>query len=365
MSWLNELKLLPSGELEALQSELPYKLDYLKSNPDDFVFWIEGQPRGVFKEENKFSSVFTELFASHFAKRIHFPCVTVKPMRFTFTKPVSNKNKYTLSGLFSEDYIANRKKCETIEVKKLIKNRQAQDRLNIESMLEAVDKYASHYNRRGRNLVIDEHLRTNLYKLLIFDFMLLQGDRCSYNIEFMLDKTDKQNAKLQLSPVYDNSLTLFAYWIKNNHIIGALRNEQDVANRKDMLEEMIKKTRFELLANDKEMDFYGPYYKNLTEIGKEIAKNSELFHFVKEISKTSVEEVFDSIKDDNEYYTIPNRFVHSTKFAFNYQLNAMVEEAYKHFTPEQKTEFEKENAGLKDKRDYLSRISTHESTMQN
>lgn len=363
MSWLNELNILPNGELEALQSNLPYDIEFLKSNPKDFVFWINGEPRGVFKEENSFSNVFTELFGSHFAKKINFPSVNVKPMSFTFNKPISSKISHTINGMFSEDYLKDRKNFEVIPLNRFLKKNEVRETLNVVRILEGVNDYANHYNKRNKRLEVDENLRTNLFKLIVFDFMLLQGDRCSYNIEFMLDKTDKKNAKLQLSPAYDNSQTLFSYLITKHHMVGALRNEQDVANKKGMLEELIKRTRFELLADNKDMDFYGPYYKNLTEIGKEIAQNQELFNFAKEISQTSVEEVFESIKEDNEFYTIPYRFVESTKFVFNYQLNAMVEEAYKHFSPEQREEFEKDNLGLKDKQNYLSKINSHESTM--
>lgn len=249
------------------------------------------------------SFVVTEMIYAAFAQYMGADAVNVKPMEFVY------KNGTIEDGMLVEDFVENRETQTVVSAEDILRiySKSLSKNGSIITMCEntlpnhlaALDEFAKTFEtKHGKPLIIDPDIESNLFRMILIDFVLLNKDRHTNNISYILE--DKgSHSTIKLSKIYDNSLCLGMQ--EYNKQKGTLRLSDIIHDIKTDY----KPLRF--LA-DKPKSCFVQINEHAQLIAKYLEKNPQYFGMYKKATEFNIENLKAIIKKQVPNYPIDNSF---------------------------------------------------------
>lgn len=175
------------------------------SNKEDrLLFWFNAPDgkRYLYKKNALGTVDYGEVLFYLIAKEVGFPCPEAKPC--CYIGPDGGYN----DGVICEDFVKDRTNTEQINGKSILRTK-APSANSIYNYVCCMDKWFDDVaNKKNLTLEMDEFIMQTMMQQVLFDFLVLQADRHSSNIEFLATAKDGK-LYVKQSPSFDNSWCFF------------------------------------------------------------------------------------------------------------------------------------------------------------
>lgn len=259
---LNENLLNISSIEEGMLGGIKVKY-WIKCNKKDYLFKMNAESISDYSD-------FGEVFTSYLSFVLGYKCV-----KSVFSKDLFNDENDETRGVLVESYRTKNVK-ESFTLRKLI---QKYDRRHfsghtVNEILEICKEFCE-----DNNLCLDKNMEQELKDMALMDYLLIQTDRHSGNIEFLVEQKGSKKV-LKLAPMFDNGYCLYlqnspAEATKNLNLLTENKIEMGLklSNPKPMfyIEEsenifdddncVVRDLATELLRNKKLMNLYQDFLK--------------------------------------------------------------------------------------------------------
>lgn len=180
---------------------------------------------------------------------------------------------------------------------------------------------ASNMNRSGilenENIRLEDGFILKHIKLIMFDYLTLQSDRHSHNVEYILEGAEGEPRLLKMSPIFDNSLCFLLYSAEK--IAKLARESKTSEEAKKSLESIISMTtRYFFDVSDP------PVNDNIWDTANDFAKiikcQGEIAEYFELIKKIDMDETLNRVSYRNNIKISPEQRI-TMREIFNFRRN--------------------------------------------
>jgi len=246
-----------------------------------------------FPDNNDFSD-FGEVFISYLSFLLGFKCVKSRFCDSTLLED-KNQEQYVVddtlqivrTGTLIEDFRTKYTK-ETISLKWMVERfgRRHFSGFTVREVYELCQELAN-----KRNLKLDKNLLTDLKNMALIDYLTLQVDRHSDNIEFLIEEINGIKT-LKLAPMFDNGFCLFLFKSYNGikEINNIYSNNEIVPIKSGNYN---TPPMFYIESTEK---INNPYLSIVRDLAKELKKNKNLMQIYKNFKELDFEAEINLLK---------------------------------------------------------------------
>lgn len=296
-----ELKTL-DGEMIVLVNNKAFNIEFDKDNHELIdKFWINENPRLLFKPQSHITSTFAEMFVSVFYNMFGLKTIQPRPAIAVMNNPSGVK---AVEGILMEDFVKNRKLEQDVYCAEFVGKSYTRFHSVAEHYTslfhfarQVEERYKHLYDVEFDSAQIDEGLKL----LVMLDYLTHSADRHKRNISYIMKKqTDK--IVVELSKIYDNGMSFELVGSNRKKLLNAIKGK----NSKEF-ENLLNKgssNLFTLTHKDydyeekMERDYYEVVNQNLKKsLAKEIFYNKGLNKAFKKILNTGFFDIVEKIKE--------------------------------------------------------------------
>lgn len=167
---------------------------WVKCNNKDYLFKVNSNVCGL----NDYSD-FGEVFTSYLSFVLGYKCV-----KTVFSRELFNNENNETAGVLVESYRTKNIK-ESFTLRKLVQKykRRHFSGNTVNEILEICKEFCE-----DNRLIFDKNIEQELKDMALMDYLLIQTDRHSGNIEFLVEQKGFKKI-LRLAPMFDNGYCLY------------------------------------------------------------------------------------------------------------------------------------------------------------
>ena len=269
---------------------------FIRIDDKDYLF--------KYVNSDKDYSDFGEVITSQIANFLGIECV-----KSVFSNDFYDKDrKGTLISSYRTDDIN-----EVLSLKSLL-IKYGKNSININHDVNEAMEVCEEFSKEFE-IVLDNKIEQRLKEMALLDFLLVQVDRNSKNIEFLIKEKDgKKN--LELASIFDNGYCMSFHTSKltNKMTLNNLKNQRNYD------EVILHRPRFCILKNEHRGDDADHFVTS--DLAEELLKNRNLMEIYLKFKKINIEKYFDYVVKDSKR-NIPNVYKETAISLIRYRIKTL------------------------------------------